>query len=533
MEGIVREKRRDLDERLKPDLIRELKSGFRQGQFIFRGNAHAADQRIDRLGRLFSVEVAAIIPKVYIHFQKAKHVVADERKALEALLTVAPSRLHQVESALALFDKEGGLNRTSRPLDDVYGYLESETRRGNVVTGKMLVERYESIPYGWDSNIPRLCAAALLRAGALVLTLDKKDYRDQRDPEARRAFLDSRRFERAVVHLESDTELSVEERMRTREQLHVLFGVRPEETPAALAEALQQQLKDRLARLHTVAEWIRLTSFPVPGAYTLATQSFEQLVEERRPNTCIRQFLAHLDDVGEQVRLADRLFEFFSSQCRDEYERAQTVLSALRVAAAEGLATAAMRTSLSEYEGRSHDHELLEYWPQVHGLLIAALSDLKDLYSRLHLEAYTTYHSVTDRLSAYAAGHDSGPDAHIAAVIGVAEQQVCAEMHGWLPENGYCCSQCHRDLTTLINAPLAAQRLEDRLIQQMHEWLAAQETPRHNGHDTTVHKVRTIRIAEVVTRRRIRDVTEWETIREQLDSAVRAVLTAGDEVDLR
>ena len=57
MEGIVREKRRDLDERLKPDLIKELKNGFRQGQFIFRGNAHAADQRIDRLGRLFSVEV--------------------------------------------------------------------------------------------------------------------------------------------------------------------------------------------------------------------------------------------------------------------------------------------------------------------------------------------------------------------------------------------------------------------------------------------------------------------------------------------
>jgi len=280
---------------------------------------------------------------------------------------------------LALFDKEGGLNRTSRTLDDVYGYLESEARRGNVVTGKMLVERYEGIPYGWDSNIPRLCAAALFRAGALVLTLDKKDYRDPRDPEAKRAFLDSRRFERAVVHLESETELSVEERMRAREQLHVLFSVRPEETPVALAEALQKQLKDRLARLHTVAEWVRLTSFPVPGAYTMAAQSFEQLVEERRPNTCIRQFLARLDDVCEQVRLADRLFEFFSSQRRDEYERAQTLLSALRVATTEGLATEPMRTALTEYEGRSRDRELLDYWSQIHGLLIAALSDLKDL----------------------------------------------------------------------------------------------------------------------------------------------------------
>src|SRR5207247_2015513 len=133
-----------------------------------------------------------------------------------------------------------------------------------------------------DSNIARLCAAALFRAGALVLTLDKKDYRDPRELEARRAFLDSRRFERAAVYLESDIELSVEERMRAREQLHVLFGVRPEETPAALAEALQKQTKDRLAMLHTVAEWVRLTGFPLPVAYATAAKSFDQLIEERR-----------------------------------------------------------------------------------------------------------------------------------------------------------------------------------------------------------------------------------------------------------
>jgi hypothetical protein len=62
---------------------------------------------MDRLGRLFSAEVSAIIPKVYLHFQKAKHVVTDERKAIEAILTATPSRLHQVESPLALFDKGG------------------------------------------------------------------------------------------------------------------------------------------------------------------------------------------------------------------------------------------------------------------------------------------------------------------------------------------------------------------------------------------------------------------------------------------
>jgi hypothetical protein len=533
MEGIVREKRRDLDEHLKPELVKELKNGFRQGQFIFRGNAHAVDQRENRLSRLFSAELSAIIPKVYVHFQKAKHVVADERKTIEAILTSALSRLHQVEAPLALFDKQGSLNRASRALDDVYAYLEAEARRGNVVTGKLLVERYEGIPYGWDSNIARLCAAALFRAGALVLTLDKKDFRDSREAEAKRAFLDSRRFERAELHLESDIELSVEERMLAREQLHVLFGVRPEETPAALAEALQKQLQDRLAMLRAMAEWVRLTGFPLPSAYALAADSFAALIEERRPNTSIRQFVGGLDDVRERVRLVDELHEFFSSQRRDEYERAQTVISTLQTAAAEGLATDAMRTALAEYDGRSRDRELLDYWPQVHGLLITALSDLRDLYTRLHLEADEVYRRVVTRLEGYAADHSAGSDAGISTIIEVVKQQVCGEVGGWTPESGFRCGQCRRDLSTLINAPLAAQRLEDRLVQQIDEHLASQVTSGDDGHSTVVRSVRTIRIADVVDSRRIRDLSGWEAVRDQLDGVVRAVLADGDEVELR
>jgi hypothetical protein len=396
------------------------------------------------------------------------------------------------------------------------------------VTGKMLVERYEGIPYGWDSNIARLCAAALFRAGALVLTLDKKDYRDARDSEAKRALLDSRRFERAELHLESDIELSVEERMLAREQLHVLFGVRPEETPAA-----QKQLQDRLTMLRTMAEWVRLTRFPVPSAYALAADGFEELIEERRPNTSIREFLAQLDDVRERVKLVDKLHEFFSSQRRDEYERAQPVLGALQTAVAEGLATDAMRTALAESNGRSRDRELLDQWPQVHGLLIAALRDVRDLYTRLHLEADEFCRRVVARLEGYAASRGTGSNASIAAIIEVPKQQVCGEVGGWTPENGYRCGQCRRDLATLINVPLAAQRLEDRLVRQIDEYLASQATSEDDGHSTVVRKVRTIRIADVVTSRHIRDLTEWEFARDQLDSAVRAVLADGDKVELR
>jgi hypothetical protein len=531
---VVREKRRELDEILKPELIQELKTGFRQGQFIFRGNAHAAEQRIDRLGRLFSTEVSAIIPKVYTQFDKAKHTVADERKAIEAIFTAPPSRLHQIEPLLALFDKQGGLNRSSRALDDVYSFLEAEARRGNIVTGKMLVDRYEGIPFGWDSNIARLCAAALFRSGALVLTLDKRDYRDPRDAEAQQAFLNSHKFNRAELRLESDLELSVEERMRAREQMHLLFNARPEETPAALAETLQQKLQEHLAALRELAEWVRLTGFPTPSAYTTAAESFEKLVEERRPNTCVRQFLTHLDEVSEQIRVTARLHAFFSSPHRDEYERARTLVSALRQAVDEGLATEPMRIALVEYDGRSRDRELLDRWSEVHGFLLSAVSDLQDLYSRLHQNADEAYRAVATRVQSDATDRGLDSDDEVMAnLVAAASQHVCGQVSAWTPESGYRCNRCGRDLMTLINAPLAAERLKDRLIRQLQEQLVTRASLHSDGPIAVAPQVRTIRVADVIATPRVRKLAEWETARDQLDKVVREALQAGDEVDLR
>ena len=229
----------------------------------------------------------------------------------------------------------------------------------------------------------------------------------------------------------------------------------------------------------------------------------------------------------------DKLHEFFSSQRRDEYERAQSVLGALQAAVAEGLATDAMRTALAEYDGRSRDRELLDYWPQVHGLLVAALSDLRDLYGRLHQEADDIYRRIVTHLESYAAGRSAGSDAGISSIIEGAKQQVCSEVGGWTPETVYRCSQCRRELATLIHVPLAAQRLEDRLVQQIDEHLTSQATSEDDGHRPVVRRVRTVRIAEVIDSRRIRDLTEWEVAREQLDGAVRAALADGDEVELR
>lgn len=208
-------------------------------------------------------------------------------------------------------------------------------------------------------------------------------------------------------------------------------------------------------------------------------------------------------------------------------------MSALRAAQAEGLATEAMRTALAEYDGRSRDRELLDRWPEVHGFLLSALSDLKELYGRLHQEADAAYHGAVAHVQSYTAGCELDSDKGVADLVAVASQRVCGQFSGWTPESGYCCDRCRRDLATLINEPLAAKRLEDRLIHQLDDRLASKAKSSDQGQVAVARRVRTIRVAEAIATRRIREPAEWEAARDRLDAAVRAALAEGDEVELR
>jgi hypothetical protein len=80
---------------------------------------------------------------------------------------------------------------------------------------------------------------------------------------------------------------------------------------------------------------------------------------------------------------------------------------------------------------------------------MAALNDLRDLYTRLHQEADEIYRRVVTRLDGYATGHSASSDTGISAIIEGAKQHVCGQVGGWTPETGYRCSQCRRDLSTL------------------------------------------------------------------------------------
>jgi hypothetical protein len=552
MADLVREKRRALDERVKPDIRNEIQQGFRNGHIVFRGHAHAVDPRSERLSRIFSAEVCAAIPKVYPLFHKAKVQIRDERAAIEEILTVPPRRLRNVIRQLDLFDEEGGLNRTSPAVDEIYTFLDGASRRGERVTGKALRERYEDVPYGWDPNVPRIVVAALFRAGALSFSLDKKDFLDPRNDEARRILMDTRRFDRVEMALEADLELAVEERMKAREVVQRLFGLRPEETPAALAQALREQFEARARAVRETAEWVRLTAFPVPSPCLGAEDRIAAVRDEARPNRCVRSFLGGIHetaaafaaddrlkafyprvrdeatDLAATVRAVDELRAFFGDHRRGEFERLQRILPQLEGLSEGGGAPEAVEVLLKEYRALAQDRKVLERWGHINGLALAAFADVKGVYERAHAEAAAAFGAVRDRVAHLLKDRGVSDDEPRAqAILKPIVSRICPHVEGWTPETEYRCARCRADLKTLLLAPVVARDLEDRAARRIEEEL----TPKPAG-APPARPVVHLHLREILPARRIRSHDEWIAARDRLDRAVRAALDEGKDVDL-
>jgi|GEM_PF-812714 len=548
MGELVRAKRRDLDESLKPAIEAEIRQSFRNGQIVFRANAHAADFRVERLARVFTSEVNTVIPKVFTLFHKAKILIRDERAAIKDVLTLPPARLHTVLSELKLFGKEGSLNRGSPAVDEVYAYLDSESRRGERITGKALREKYEGIPYGWDPNVPRIIVAALFRAGTLSFSLDKKDFLDPREEESHRILMDSRRFDRIQIALEADRELTVEERMKAREMIQRLFGIRPEETPAALAQTIREQVDERIGILKETAEWVRLTGFPVPKGFQNAAERLSDF-KQPRPNKTVRAFLSglreametlaqdeHLKafypenppcdmDLAELIRTVDDLHGFFSDHRRFEFERLKRVMPQLEILSAEPDSPEAPRTLLKEYRVLADDGKVLERWGHINSLLLQALGDLQDTYGRAHKQAAEALSAARDRIVQILKERDVSPeDERAKNILHPFDSHICEKVQNWSPETDYCCGRCRADLRTLLVTRTLCSGWENQAARKIDEMFV----PEDGAGKPKARPSTKLDIRKYLPYGRVRSVDEWE----KLDSAVRAALKEGKDVSL-
>lgn len=181
-EEVTREAR--LRNRLK-DKLGEAISG---GQCVFRGVLKDASALGRTLPEIQRAILNTAVPELYPKLEMGACALGGDEAQLvlrSANLSGLPSVFYDGRGGLGLVTRTGNRYQPnpSAPIAvEMLGFVDSQTRYGEIVTGRMIEKRFSGIEYGWDRDVMKMTLAVLLRAGAIEVVYQDRRYIDNTDP---------------------------------------------------------------------------------------------------------------------------------------------------------------------------------------------------------------------------------------------------------------------------------------------------------------------------------------------------------------
>lgn len=504
---IIREKGMELST-LHSKIETALRVTLYNGTIIWNGRAEELDGRTTTLNPIFNRYVSQVVPYVYPKFDLA--AVKPNEKEIEAVLTVAPYALPTVGAALDLFGADGHLNQHSAVVDEVRRELERRSNRGGDLSGKALEEHFTSGDYGWHPVIVRLILAAMFRAGMVTVKADNVHYTDCTAPAAQVLFTQVRPFRRAVFFYEEAEAVMPDELRRAQDELKVIFDApRREETANVLAEQIKEEMSRWRDRTERVVLQLRPAGYPSPESLERSGDLANRVTRFRNPGKIVKAFLANLDEVRTWHAKAQAVYEFIRDKKLPAFKRARGLLQ--EIERAEGIAGTEPLTQDDAQGWRETLRTLVDNGQAAHewDRFMTAYTPLRER----HRGVYQTLHQQRDDAVAQAR---QGLE-----IAGVPTNALLVyECKGlkWT-EDGLGCERCSAPLKELYLQAVAVPNL----VRELRERLEAEI-----GYGDEEPKVKRLRVAQVIPKRRIENKAELE---EALTALRGAVTEALDEVE--
>ena len=508
---IIREKGTELST-LQGKIETALRVALYNGTIVWNGRAEELDGCTTTLNPIFNRHVSQVVPYVYPKFDLA--AVKPNEKEIEAVLTVAPYALPTVGAGLDLFGADGHLNQHSAVVDEVRRELERRSNRGEELSGKALEEHFTGGDYGWHPTIVRLILAAMFRAGMVTVKADNVHYTDCTVPAAQVLFTQVRPFRRAVFFYEEAEAVTPDELRRTQDELKVIFDApRREETANVLAEQITEEMGRWRDRTERVVLQLRPAGYPIPETLERSGDLANRVTRFRNPGKIVKAFLANLDEVRTWHAEAQALYQFIRDKKLPVFERARGLLEEIR--RAEGIGGTEPLAQDDAQGWRETLRTLVDNGQATHewDRFMAAYTPLRERYRGV----YQTMHQQRDDTVAQAR---QGLEA-VAVSTNALFVYECQGLK-WA-EDGLGCERCSAPLKELYLQAVAVPNLVRSLREQYEAKLKYSEKE---------PKVKRLRVAEVVPKRRIENKTELDEALGALRGAVTEALNEVEMVEL-
>lgn len=505
---ITREKETELST-LRSKIETALRVALINGTIVWNGRAEELDGRTTTLNPIFNRHVGQVVPYVYPKFDLA--AVKPNEDEIKAVLTVAPYALPTVGAALDLFDQDGHLNQHSGVVEEVRGELERRSHRGGDLGGKSLEIHFTGGDYGWHPVIVRLVLAAMFRAGMVSAKAENVHYTDHTVPAAQMLFTQTRPFRRAVFFYEEAEAVAPDELRRAQDELKVIFDTpRREETANALAEQIREEMERWNGRAERVVLQLRPAGYPIPEPLQRSQDLHFRVTRFVNPGKVVKAFLENLEEARTWHAEVQALYRFIRDKRLPAFQRARRLLE--QIERAEGIPGTDPLAQEDALHRRERLAELVasgqaaHEWENFTAALIPLQERFREVYTALHQQRDEATTRARERLEA--------------AGVPVKNNLLPYECRGleW-DEDGLHCAYCRASLKEL---PLQAAALPN-LIRELRERYEASV-----DYEDEVPKVRRLRVAEVVPKRRIENEAD---LNEALGALREAVTKALDEVE--
>lgn len=261
---------------LRDKVLDNVQVGLRQATAVFRGSSRPVIPKPGQsASQALQEALAAFWPTLYGRYAKLPVAIVREQQAILDVLSGKNSSADVQK--LNLFDSAGQVDLNAPLIDTLRVFLSTRQSQNARTTGKEVVEEFTRPPYGWDAGAIRVGAAAMLRAGAVKVLLNKRPFTNPADKQVQDALRASREFDKVELVLE-ETDLDPDVLVAVRKLLINLTKQRKiDETPAALAEVAGQLAADLLGQIATLNHWHNTTGLPLPNTITTATDGLGRI----------------------------------------------------------------------------------------------------------------------------------------------------------------------------------------------------------------------------------------------------------------
>lgn len=505
--------------KLERRVIDGLREGMRTGQVVFRGSSRSiAAAPGQKPGEALRSELAAFWPQLYPKLDRLPVRIANDQKAVLDALGGEGGRNKDLQQ-LKLLDKAGKIDPNCALLDSIRIHLAAEQNAGRTVYGKQLLRTFASPPYGWDANAVRVGIAALVRAGSVKVSVNKKVLTNPSDPELVDTLRVSRNFDRAEIILDIAV-IPPEVLTETRAFLIQMTKRRSiDETPSALSEAAGSLADGIIAKAEKVELWACGSGLPLSPDFAAGADTWRRVQALSNPVHRVNEIHANrgiLSAGTDAIEETARFYEDCGSRFLDLVRFVGGIQAVERLLDPKS----AMRILVDAFQvaERSACFSDKNTWKHLLILKSQASLELADLMDRWRGEARAILDSALARIPEEVARQ--GLKEGLAEELGRPLKELRQGLDGVvIPSQAAFLPR---------QAEAAVQQAGARIVQE-----AERNKPQPRGGDGEAPKpAQKLRISDVATVTLVGSEQDWEELKGKLDERVRALLRQGYRVEL-